>query len=273
MLIQNYDLVICLSIDQINAQLYNMFNSNKISFNKKFKWSQDISSALYEMDAEILTPTVSPIEGKPQSLLFEFKLGKGNFKVEYYEIPKGPLPKGKLPPEPKIVKKTAPTQGIIYAFVVNLGQISINSATINKTTSPLASIDATNEVIAQREKYYKEAQIPAEDFLVDSLFLDFENSEFDNYNSNISSFPEEIETIFKEVGAGLSIFQNALHNYYKNLYKTNKDNPYIISYSTKVKFPQVQNTKATYAPTYCTFSISYVSLPLIIFYFNILKLF
>lgn len=125
-----------------------------------------------------------------------------------------------------------------YTFKVQIGSIE-------KDTKNTGSW-ITEESKAHFEQICKDIGLPQELFTMESLFLDFENANYADYNQSESRFPSSI--------IDLTDFQNLLSNYFKTLIKM--DNPYILGYGIKLKKIKGQE-KALFQPTALKYSTSY----------------
>lgn len=128
-----------------------------------------------------------------------------------------------------------------YAFKVQIGSIEKSVANDPSLSWMITehSKDALENVIAQSgldQKYFR----------IESLFLDFENANYADYDAKNSYIPID--------NTQLSAFQNLLSNYFKTLKGT--DNPYILGYAVKVKDVPHQE-EAMFQPTALKYSTTY----------------
>jgi hypothetical protein len=128
-----------------------------------------------------------------------------------------------------------------YAFKVQIGSIEKSVANDPSLSWMITehSKDALENVIAQSgldQKYFR----------IESLFLDFENANYADYDAKNSYIPID--------NTQLSAFQNLLSNYFKTLKGT--DNPYILGYAVKVKDVPYQE-EAMFQPTALKYSTTY----------------
>lgn len=128
-------------------------------------------------------------------------------------------------------------KGWLYAFNTGIGSIEKNTSDVNWVTSD--SLDSCQQFIDGLG--LQESQ-----FSVETLFLDFENVNYSNYDQTKSVILND--TII------VKIFQNLLSNYFKTLAKSK--NPYILAYGIKLK--DIANQPLSlFQPTSLRYSTSY----------------
>ncbi|ADY52970.1 hypothetical protein Pedsa_2422 [Pseudopedobacter saltans DSM 12145] len=124
--------------------------------------------------------------------------------------------------------------GMEYAFRVPVSKLRI-------TSKDMYMLDEKSEEKLREEGFNDN------DFLIDSIFLDFQRADVNQYSVKDSLLPKGISK--------LTYLQIALANYFKSL-GSNKDNPYILGYTVRKK-KLIERDKALLYPTGASFSISY----------------
>jgi hypothetical protein len=140
--------------------------------------------------------------------------------------------------------KTAKLAGMDYVFSIDLSKMSIPYIKLedNKNISDKVKV-RLNKKIKEQEKFGPKAV----NFIIESLFLDLENSDYLNY-SDKSSFPENMDP--KEV-VRMTEFQKLLGVYFKN-----SKEQYVLGYS--ITLPDLeQRDDAVFQPLSLDFSSSY----------------
>jgi len=127
---------------------------------------------------------------------------------------------------------------IKYAFRVSIGKVKI--------TSDRKIIEINNEDGKVTEKTLRDKGINDNDFTIQSLFLDFENANIANYDSESSTLPEAAREN--------ALLQAAMVNYFKNL--SNSDNPYVLGYEIH-KNEVNERERSLFYPTGVAYSTSY----------------
>jgi len=125
--------------------------------------------------------------------------------------------------------KTSSMENWIYAFKVAIGNIEKDANNVSWIT------DESKEYFFVISKF---VGLPVELFSIESIFLDFENSNYSDYSTKDSKIDLSITE--------LAYFQSLLSNAFKHI--KNSDNPYILGYGLKLKKYENQE-KALFQPT------------------------
>lgn len=228
-LISNYDMVLALSISEINNQIAYLCTQGIIS--PELNYQNQVLGADVDIKATFNPPTFEVIEGEPESLLMICTVQNGgNLSLKTYDFK-----------EMKLVTKNYSLDNTKYVFSVKIGQLSISGDQIQEGTE-LITTKATTAIIDIMNK--KVPEVPPSDFLIQSIFLDLENTNIASYDSNKSNFPPEI------TGSNLIALQNALVDYFKP-----KNKKYVLGYGYSIT--DITPTDAKYRPTSVNFSTSY----------------
>jgi len=181
----------------------------------------------YAFNAIINTPTVEILQETPKEVLFTIPFVSGTM---YYWMGHGR--KAKL--------TSIDMAGWKYAFKVFL-------ARVNKDVKDTNWIENSEQSF---QETIKNIGLPQELFTIESLFIDFENTNYADYDPQKSHVPVDISE--------LATFQNILSNYLKSL--RGEKNPYILGYAPVIK--EIKNQeKALFQPTALRYSTSYNSDP------------
>ncbi|MBC8757486.1 hypothetical protein H2O64_22640 [Kordia sp. YSTF-M3] len=169
-------------------------------------------------DANLVAPTISIIQKDPKNLILQisFKSGKLYHRAE----------------ETSAVESFN-LKGLVYAFTVPIGQL--------KVTKDQMIMDAGDQV----ENVIRDSGLTAQDFTIESLFLNFQDANISTFDKNKSTFPQE---------ASLA-FQVAIENYF-NIILHDDEHPYVLGYSIQRK--KIKATeKAMFQPTSLGYSTSH----------------
>lgn len=226
--LNQFDMAIALSEAQINLQFFEMLNTRIINpeFHETIKIKVFSFTANVTFQAKVQEVVLVVTEDKPYQPLFimgfdEMTVSSG---TSSYVIP----------------------SGLKYAFNVNMSKLSQKYNKNLSVVTPQAKQALDNTVSEASQS----SGINASEFTIQSLFLDFDNSNIVNYNSKASNLKPLEEA---KIPITLSVLQPAIADHFKNLAGTK--NPYILGYA--VKTPFVQNTNALFKPTDCYVSTSY----------------
>lgn len=137
----------------------------------------------------------------------------------------------------KVMKYDLGTPSVTYAFRVNLGKVHITS------NEKIVDMDEHGTV---KQVTLADKGISDADFTIESLFLDFENSNVTDYDPGNSKLTPDMKTN--------NLLQAALGNYFKNLKGT--DNPYILGYGV-TKRTIKEGEQAMFYPTGVSYSSSF----------------
>jgi hypothetical protein len=143
--------------------------------------------------------------------------------------------------------KTVALDGMDYVFSVDLSKMSIPYTELenNNNISDEVKIKL-NKKIKEQEKF----ELTAEDFTIESLFLDLEHADYVNY-SDKSTFPASMDP--KEI-VRITEFQKLLGIYFKT--SQEQGNPYVLGYSISLPDLEKRGT-AIFQPLSLDFSSSY----------------
>jgi len=222
----DYDMVLALSIEQINEQFRQLCNEGILDKS----WETQLSDDGSELDAKIKEFKLSALKDENRRVLFTISFESG--KLRYW--------KGR---GPKSTKEELDMQGCEYAFAIKVAQLECK---VEKISEEFFITKKANEAMI---KIIEGSSIPAKFFTVESLFLDFQNAnvaEFDTTKSILK---------FKDDPDALETFQSLITGYLRKF--RGSKNPYILGYNLKLLPNLSPISEAIFKPTYCTFSISY----------------
>ncbi len=169
-------------------------------------------------EAVLIAPTVTFMKDNTKEVILElgFKSGKLYYREE----------------ETKAVSSFN-LKNAVYAFKVPIGQLKVS-----KENMILDAGESAKTII-------RESGLSDDDFTIQSLFLNFENTDISNFDKTKSTLPE---------GSSVA-FQNAIANYF-NMTLSESDNPYVLGYGIQRK--KIKATeKAMFQPSSLAFSTSY----------------
>lgn len=173
----------------------------------------------YAFTVELNVPSISIIQESTQELELNLTFKSGTM---YYTTSRG--------------RKQVDMAKWKYVFDVKIGKIEKRASEMRWVTT-LSQL-AFNKIVLG-------SGIPQDQFLMETVFLDFENTNFATYNKKKSKIDSSAIRV--------AIFQNLLEIYFKKIAES--DNPYILGYSIKVIEEVKEN--ALFAPTAVRYSTSY----------------
>jgi hypothetical protein len=225
--LNGFDMVAAISQKAINSQFEDLFLGD--TFPKTLTLGDDSSACM--MTANLAPPTVTlATAGKPNTVILFINMPSGTFT---YWVGHGP----------SSTQSQVDFQNWVYAFDVNVDFLAIEqSAIANGTGIP--------DVVKNTLNSFSSSM-----FTIQSLFMDFENSNIANYDPSLSHLPLPDGSSLSNDPELMAEFQLMLQDYFISLEGT--DNPYILGYSVNAKNPN-QNTAnfpiPTFVPTGATFS-------------------
>ena len=224
-MLKGCDIILALSENTINFQFEQLYKKNIIPK----KWNAQDGSIESEFEAKIESPMISIIEDDRKKLNLEISFTSGT--LSYW--------KGFGPAATRMIEDM---KGWKYVFEVKLGLISHKADEfISRNTG---SLTVTQEATTQVQDSI--AGIPDKYFTIESLFIDFTNTNFTQYDASKS-------IILVEEPSALEAFQVSIFNYFKRLAET--QNPYILGHS--IKRVDYESQPAIFQPTSCNYSTSY----------------
>ena len=232
-LIPEYNMVLSLSMQEVNQQLESLYEQKLISSN--FDVTVPIIGDIgIKFTGEVAAPVLSAIPDQPQSMMLKMTFISGT--AELSGAPGTPA--------------KADLAGTTYAFTCSISTLTISGQDIQEGKVKLVS-DSATKVAQSLVKQATDNEIPAQDFLIQSLFTDFDNSNILDYSQQESTFSESLIAFEKGNNAQES-FPAAMNLYFQ------KNAPYVLSYSNVIQNQPPQNTNAEFKPTYADFSTTYV---------------
>jgi hypothetical protein len=193
---------------------------------KDFQAQLDKQLFSYAFKATLASPTISILQNEPKVLTFLVSFSTGTM---YYWVGHGPSSH----------LKKVDMKGWTYGFKVQIGSIEKDAKDVKWITP---------ESESSFKKNSNDSGLSQDLFSIESLFLDFENANYTEYDKSKSNIPTDIQEV--------AIFQNLLSNYFTTLTKT--DNPYILGYGMKLKTIQEH---AQFNPSALRYSTSYNDAP------------
>ena len=224
-ILKGCDIILALSENTINFQFEQLYKKNIIPK----KWNAQDGSIESEFEAKIESPMISIIEDERKKLNLEISFTSGT--LSYW--------KGF---GPSATRMTENMKGWKYVFEVNLGLIShpadefVSGNAYSLTVTQEATKQVKDSIDGISDKY----------FTIESLFMDFTNTNFTQYDTSKS-------VIIVDDPSALDAFQILISNYFKRLAET--QNPYILGHS--IKRIDHGSQSALFQPTNCRYSTSY----------------
>ncbi|NQY62980.1 MAG: hypothetical protein HRT38_04495 [Alteromonadaceae bacterium] len=224
-ILKGCDIILALSENTINFQFEQLYHRNVIPN----KWNAKDESTESEFEAKIESPTISIIEDDRKKINLEIYFTSGT--LSYW--------KGF---GPSATRMTEDMKGWKYIFEVNIGLIShpadqfVSGNTHSLTVTQEATKQVKDSIDGISDKY----------FTIESLFMDFTNTNFTRYDTSKS-------VIIVDEPSALDTFQILISNYFKRLAET--QNPYILGHS--IKRIDHESQPASFQPTNCRYSTSY----------------
>lgn len=181
----------------------------------------------YGWSGTIAAPTITILSKDTQSLMFNVKFNSGSKLYSGLQHTKA--------------VSIFDLSEAIYAFKVPIGRFEITS------TKELL----TPESQKQAATIISDTGLGESDFSMESLFLDFENADIANFDSEKSSFP-------KLSSSAIKTLQITILDYFKQVVAKQK-HPYVLGYGMSLKTidKKKDNQKALFLPTSLRFSTSY----------------
>lgn len=243
-LLQGYDMVACITVKAINDQMADLFQKGLIHQNLDLVFEKqgnplDPTTITYELLADLGAPTITILDGSNNARMVEFTLN---------------MPSGSL--GVKGAQERINFKNWKYVFNVNLDMQAISVNDLKEGGR------VPTEVTDHLSKFDNEM------FTIQHLFMDFEDADLANFNSQLSSCPlpggiwgtgdlTKPGTLSNpDMKSSLVELQMLLRDYFTGLKGTN--NPYILGYTVTANNALNDNTiPPTFNPTGCNFSVSY----------------
>jgi hypothetical protein len=225
--LNGFDMVAAISQKAINSQFEDLFYGDTFPQT----WTLGDESSACMMTANLAPPTVTlAVSGKPNTVILMINMLNGTLT---YWVGHGP----------SSTQSQVNFQNWVYAFDVNVDFLSIESVDISTGTGiPAVVKDTLNNFDSSM-------------FTIQSLFMDFENSNIANYDPSLSHLPLPDGSSLSSNPSLMAEFQLTLQDYFISLKGT--DNPYILGYSVNAKNPSQNSANfpiPTFVPTGATFS-------------------
>ncbi|MCU0468442.1 MAG: hypothetical protein MUF58_07560 [Arcicella sp.] len=225
--LNGFDMIAAISQKAINSQFEDLFWAD--TFPKSWTLGDDSSACM--MTANLAPPTVTlATAGKPNTVILFINMPSGTFT---YWVGHGP----------SSTQSQVDFQNWVYAFDVNVDFLQIEQTAI-------ANAKGIPDVVKDTLYSFDSSM-----FSIQSLFMDFENSNIASYDPELSHLPLPDGSSLSNDPELMAEFQMMLQDYFISLEGT--DNPYILGYSVNAKNPSQDTANfpiPTFVPTGATFS-------------------
>jgi len=223
--IEEVDIKISSAIKKKEYEKLAKLDKEKDEYNAKVDEIQNLIKKEIHYNIQFMTnikaPQIQILKDKPKSLLFIIRFEKDS-KITYKNAEDG------------IIHNYILDKGTQYAFTVSIGNLKLNTNDIENNINHKTL-----------KETLKKNEIHDNDFTIESLFLDFENS-------NILVYDKE-NTIFSKTGGEQSLIL-ALNKYFDQI--KNTDNPYVLGYAISKDIVK-EGEKAMLYPTGVAYSTSF----------------